>query len=320
MRVAVIGLGSVGQVHVKVIQELQSDLVAVCDIDEDKHSVYKGIKCYTDYLNMLDEQNPDVVHICTPHYLHTEMIVESLRRNINVLCEKPLCIKEEDIPLILTAEQNSKAQLGVCFQNRYNPSTLFAKEYLKDKNIISAHARLMWRRDKDYYAQGGWRGSKEKEGGGVLINQALHTIDLLQYFMGMPKTVIGWCGNLALQGVIDTEDTAMLICRGEKEFSLMASNTALQNNPVEIIIKTDVNVMRLFSNGVYINEDFYDCRSLDAVYGKQVYGSGHCPLIRDFYDCIKNGKKFPIDGKEAAKALRIVLTAYDSQGVEKLCK
>ena len=139
MRVAVIGLGVIGQLHVKVIQETKNDLVAVCDVDIEKFVDYAGVKCYTDYLVMLDEVKPDVIHICTPHYLHTEMIIAGLQRNINVLCEKPLCIDEKDIPLIMEAERNSKAQLGVCFQNRYNPSSVFVKEYLQGKKIVGAH-------------------------------------------------------------------------------------------------------------------------------------------------------------------------------------
>ncbi len=319
MRVAIIGLGVVGQVHIKVIQETNNELVAVCDTDENKRKNYDGIKQYSNYKVMLDEVMPDVVHICTPHYLHTEMIIEGLKRNINVLCEKPLCIKKEEIQSILKAEATSKAQLGVCFQNRYNPSTLFVKDYLKDKKVISAHARLIWRRDKEYYEQDEWRGTKAQEGGSLLINQAIHTIDMLQYFFGMPKTLTAWCTNLSLHGVIDTEDTANLICHGKVEYSLMATNAGLKDNPVEIIVKTDSETVRIFSNVVYIDDRFYDCKNLDPIYGKQVYGSGHGELIRAFYDCVKMGKKFPIDAKEGAKAVRIVLTAYESQGKEIPC-
>ncbi len=320
MRIAVIGLGIIGQVHIKVIQELKGNLVAVCDIDNNKFANYSEIKCYTNYIEMLNGQEIDVVHICTPHHLHAEMVIECLNRNINVVCEKPLCIDKRDIPRILQAEKNSKAQLGVCFQNRYNLSTLFAKNYLKDKKIISAHGIVAWHRDKAYYDQAQWRGSKAQEGGGVLINQALHTVDLLQYFVGMPKTVVGWCSNLSLQGVIETEDTATVICYGKVNFSLFATNAAQKDNAVEIIIKTDSETVRIFAYGVYINDKFYDCKALNPAYGKQIYGSGHCELIRDFYDCVKNGKKFLIDGLEGAKAVNIVLTAYQSMGVQTICK
>ncbi len=320
MRVAVVGLGGIGQVHIKAIRETKNELVAVCDVDIGKLSNFTGIKCYTDYLVMLDEVKPDVIHICTPHYLHTEMIIAGLQRNINVLCEKPLCIDEKDIPLIIDAEKNSKAQLGVCFQNRYNPSSIFVKEYLKDKEILSAHGRMMWHRDAQYYNQAAWRGNREQEGGGVLINQALHTLDLLQWFMKMPQSVVGWCSNISLQNVIDVEDSAVVLCKGEREYSLSATNAAEKDYPVEIVIKTTSETIRLLSQGVYINGKFYDCESIDVIYGKQVYGSGHNGLICDFYECISTGRKFPIDGFEGAKAVRIVLTAYASQGIETVCK
>ena len=314
MRVAVIGLGSVGQVHVKVIQELQSDLVAVCDIDEDKHSVYKGIKCYTDYLNMLDEQNPDVVHICTPHYLHTEMIVESLRRNINVLCEKPLCIKEEDIPLILTAEQNSKAQLGVCFQNRYSPVNIAVKNILEKDKPIASHGRLVWGRGVEYYTQDDWHGTIAREGGGVLINQAIHTLDLLQWFCGMPKALSAFCGNLSLKGAIEVEDTASIICSGDSKFTFFATNGGCCDFPVSINIKTDKESISVLKGKVVTANAVYDFEKDNTVYGKCCYGTGHLGLMRDFYDCVKSGRKFEIDGYEASKVIKIILATYKSKG------
>lgn len=314
MKIALVGLGVIGKVHSKVICETDNELVAVCDIDEEKLSLFPTVKGYTDYVKMLDESRPDAVHICTPHHLHTQMVLEALKRDIHVLCEKPLCIKEEDIPLILEAEKNSKAQLGICFQNRYNAATLFAKEYLKDKKIISAHGRLMWHRDEAYYKQAEWRGKKETEGGGVLINQSLHTVDLLQYFMGLPESVSATCENVSLQGVIEVEDTAIVLCKGEKEFSFTATNAATKDYPVEIVFYTENETLRMLSAGVFIDGVYRDCKTDGEAYGKKIYGAGHRGLILDFYDCIQTGRKFAIDGAEAAKAVKIVLAAYASKG------
>ena len=314
MRVAVVGLGVIGKVHLKVIAETDNQLISVCDIDKDKLSNYSNISTYTDYVAMLENEKPDVVHICTPHYLHTQMILEALNRNIHVLCEKPLCIKKEDIPLILSAEQKSTAQLGVCFQNRYNYSTLLVKEYIKKEEIISARASLRWHRHKEYYIQSGWRGKWNTEGGGVLINQALHTIDLLQYFCGMPKSVSAVCENLSLQGIIEVEDTASVCLNGEVQASLYATNTAEKDYPVEICFETRKSKIRMQPECVWINDDFYDCKNLSEVFGKKVYGIGHRNLIKDYYDCIKENRKFEIDGKEGAKAVRIVLASYASKG------
>ena len=314
MRVAVVGLGVIGKVHLKVIAETDNQLVSVCDINGDKLASFSNVSVYTDYVTMLENEKIDVVHICTPHYLHTQMIIEALNRNINVLCEKPLCIKKEDIPLILSAEQKSTAQLGVCFQNRYNTSTLLVKEYLKNEEIISATASLRWHRDKEYYLQGGWRGKKNTEGGGVLINQALHTIDLLQYFCGMPKSICAVCENLSLQGVIEVEDTATLTLFGENQVTLYATNTAERDYPVEIKVQTKSATVRMLPDCVWINEVMHDCKNISEIYGKKVYGIGHRSLIKDYYDCISANRKFEIDGKEASKAVMIVLSAYESNG------
>ena len=316
MRVAVIGLGVIGAVHSQVIRETGNELVAVCDTDTEKLSLYPEVKGYTDYVQMLDEIKPDIVHICTPHYLHAEMILAALNRDIHVLCEKPICIKEMDIPLILEAEKRSNAQLGVCVQNRYNPATLFVQEYLRDKKLISAHGELRWHRDEKYYAQGEWRGKKETEGGGVLINQALHTIDLLQYFCGMPESVSAVCENLSLQGIIDVEDTANVKLYGKNEATMYATNAADKDYPVEIVFQTSAAEVRMQTEGVYIDGIYHDCKAECKGYGKKIYGVGHHGLIYDFYDCVKTGKRFPIGGEEAVKAVKIVLAAYKSGGEE----
>ncbi len=97
MKSAIVGLGVIGKVHKQLINKLGFNLTAICDIDQSKLQVLDDVKVFTDYVSMLNEVKPDVVHICTPHYLHADMIIEALSRDINVLCEKPICIKEEDI-------------------------------------------------------------------------------------------------------------------------------------------------------------------------------------------------------------------------------
>lgn len=314
MKSAIVGLGGIGKLHFQVLRDLDKEIVALCDCEQSKLEGYSQYQLYQDYEQMLDEARPDVVHVCTPHCLHTEMIIKALERNINVLCEKPLCIKDEDIPLIIDAERRSNAQLGICFQNRYNLTTLFLKEYLKNKRVISAHGSLVWRRGAEYYAQDKWRGKIATEGGGVLINQAIHTLDLLQNLVGMPEEVVGWCSNISLRGVTEVEDTATVFCRGRGEFSLSATNTGAQDFPIEISIRSEDDDIVMTGEKIWINGTCFDKKSDAKKYGKDAYGSGHKALIDDFYDCVKTGRKFEIDGAEGAKAVRIVLGAYASKG------
>ena len=137
MKTAVIGLGSIGYVHMQVLKAQGKNVVAVCDINPEKASLFADIPFYTDYIKMIEEVQPDVIHVCTPHYLHAEMVIEGLNRNINVLCEKPLCISEDEIQQIITAEKSSKAMLGVCHQNRYNNDNIFVKNYLKSAEYLT---------------------------------------------------------------------------------------------------------------------------------------------------------------------------------------
>lgn len=314
MRGAVIGVGVIGSVHAAILKE-RGELCAVCDIDASKLKKYADIPVYTDFKTMMMVEKPDVVHICTPHYLHAEMIIFALSHDINVLCEKPLCIKREDIPAILEAEKNSKARLGVCLQNRYNKENVFVKEYLKDKRVICAVGQVSWHRTKEYYQSAEWRGKLRTEGGGVLINQALHTLDLLQYFAGMPEKITASVSDLTLRDCIEVEDTAVIQSVKGAGLTLYASNGCAVDMPVLISVKTENELIQILPGAVLINGVLQtpDGES-GTVRGKECYGSSHEILIADFYRSIENKTEFPINGEEAAKVVRLILSAYESKG------
>lgn len=318
MKIAIVGLGVIGSVHAHILLEQNRNLIAVCDCDAEKLKNYPQIAGYTDYETMLREAKPDVVHICTPHHLHADMIITALNAGIHVLCEKPLCIRREDIPRVLEAEARSCAQLGVCFQNRYRPANDYIKHYLQDKRVKSVWANLSWKRDESYYRSAEWRGKKATEGGGVLINQAIHTLDLIEWLTGAPETIAAHTENVSLQGVIDVEDTAFVQGYGEIPFTLFATNAHFCDLPVEIQIETEDERIRLVGNCVEINGERKDFSCERAYYGKPCYGVGHSPLFYDFYDCLQSGKQFPLNGTEGMKAVKTVLAAYDSNG-KRIC-
>jgi len=314
MKNAIIGLGSIGRVHTKVVRELFGNPTAVCDIDTDKFADHADSTQYTDYKMMLDEVCPDVVHVCTPHYLHAEMIIECLRRDINVLCEKPMCIKREEIAEILAAEKASSAKLGICLQNRYNAPNAYVKDYMADKEILSATGNVVWHRDAAYYNSGAWRGKWATEGGGVLINQALHTLDLLQWISGMPESVTATVDNLTLKDEIEVEDTAFALYSGGAEFSFFATLGSRKDFGVEMTFRTKESTVKVLTDSVMINGETVSFEKNDSVYGKLCYGTGHKRLIEDFYNCVLNGKPFAIDGSEGAKVIKLILGVYESKG------
>lgn len=315
MRSAIIGYGNIARLHAQVLEQQGHTLVAVCDCDQNALHNAPGEKHYTDYLQMLDSEQIDVVHICTPHYLHAQMIIDALSRDINVLCEKPLCIKEEDIPRITEAEKNSKAMLGVCHQNRYNAANRAVKAYLEGKKDLCATASVTWYRDAAYYKTGAWRGKWATEGGGVLINQALHTLDLVQWFVGMPEQLRATISCMTLSDEIEVEDTAVILA-GEKNhgFTFYATNGGATDCPVELTLRADGEWIKIMPRDVLYGarQEHYDDVAISL--GKACYGSSHGALIADFYDCVATGRRFEIDGTEAAKVVRLVLAAYRSQG------
>ena len=320
MKNAIIGLGTIGKVHAKVLGLQEKGITALCDIDVAAAERIKGeyapdAAVYTDWKQMLDEVQPEVVHICTPHYLHAEMVIEALGRGINVLCEKPLCIRKEDIGRILEAEKNSTAQLGVCQQNRSLETNAFVKDYLSDKTVVGAHGTVAWNRDEKYYNSGEWRGTQALEGGGVLINQALHTLDIVQWLCGMPNEVIAIKDNFTLRDVIEVEDTITARFFGETPFSFFATNASPCTYPVQVnLTLSNKERITILPDMLMINGEIKIKGRQMRTLGKACYGVGHEPLIEDFYDCVATGRHFMIDGQEAMKVVRLILAAYESNG------
>ena len=322
-RIAIIGCGAISGNHVKGILASGQELCALCDIQPgqaaaliQKYELDK-LPIYTDYLEMLDAEKPDVVHICTPHYLHAEMCVEALGRNINVLCEKPLAISTKQLSDIEEAAKKSKAKLGVCLQNRYEPNLLRAKELAQSTGIRTACGDVVWKRDESYYASAEWRGKWETEGGGVMINQALHTLDLLQWICGMPTQVTAHISNDHLQGIIEVEDTATarFTLPDGSFFTVYATTAAGASFPAHLrFYLQDKQILHAETNLLTLGGHEIDCRDSTDFTGKSVWGTGHTALIGDFYRCIKENTPFPINEKEGGKVVRLILSMYASNG------
>ena len=217
LRVGLIGCGSIASQHLDAIDaNPDAVLVAVADTDEDAAAAVvadRGVPGYPDLTRMLDAEQPDVVHICTPHHLHAPMAIECLRRGVHVLLEKPVARRSRTVKPWCGPPGASTATIGVCFQNRFNPTILAIRDLLEGGtlgDLVGGRAAVTWFRDESYYASRPWRGRWAESGGGVLINQAIHTLDLLQWFLGDVTAVRGVAARVALSDTIEVEDTAAL--------------------------------------------------------------------------------------------------------------
>lgn len=329
MKINLVGCGGISKCHLRAIEYLKdsgANLTAVADIVKqraDDAAAENNCKAYYDYTEMLESEKPDVVHICTPHYLHVDMAVEALSRNINVVLEKPCATSVENLKQLIIAQQNSNAKLAVCFQNRYNSSSVFVKNLIENEKfgkVKSARAILAWRRDADYYSADAWRGTWAQECGGVLINQAIHTHDLMQYLIGkVTKTVDGQISNFHLKDDIEVEDTASVYFTYEdgSRAVYFATNAAGSSMKPLIDIVCEDATVRLEGDNVYkiagnTAELIYSKADDDSLVGKKEWGNSHTHLISDFYDCIKNDTDFPVNSVEAGRAVAELLAVYES--------
>ena len=330
MKTAIIGCGGISQVHRAVLAAMDGvEIAAVADIKPDRAQAAAaacGARAYENYLTMLDAEAPDCVHICTPHALHTPMALEALRRGIHVLTEKPCATSPAEIDALIRAQRESGCQVGVCFQNRYNSAVQALKTALAQPEtgpVKAIRAFVTWNRGRDYYADD-WHGTRALECGGVLINQAIHTVDLIQYLGGGCKAVTGHISNDHLQGVIEVEDTAALrMTLQNGGVALLYATTAYGEDARVLLEVHCANAVFRMEGGdllFRLGADGTPVRlPTDApaeVLGKQYWGGGHTALIRDFYNHLATGRPFPIDAAEGGKACAIVAACYQSSGGE----
>lgn len=324
MRAAIVGLGCISTTHYGAIGRAGGEVVAICDIDPQKVTAFRAstgcrAAAYPHIEALLAAPGVDVVHICTPHYLHAEMVIAALRTGHHVLCEKPLCIREEDLPRVLAAERESGRQLGVCHQNRYNESNRAVYALLQSDPATSGFGTVVWNRGAAYYASGPWRGRRETEGGGVMINQALHTLDLLLWLMGQPDSVQADLANRHLPGVIEVEDTASALFRyaDGRCFNFFATTASRADMPVQLMLATQGGQTIVAANDTLtVNGAIRPSDSGSTRYGKEVWGDGHAKLVADFYTCIREGRPFAINGREGGRVVRAILAMYRSAGRE----
>ena len=326
MRVSVVGCGNISKCHFNAIEKIKNaEISSVVDIiPERAEEAAKKYNCkaYCDYMTMLNEDAPDCVHICTPHYLHVDMAVEALNRGINVLCEKPCAISSDGLKKLRLAQLMSTAQYGVCFQNRYNQSAIIVKHLIDNEaygKVITARAFVNWCRDEDYYNDD-WHGIKAKEGGGVLVNQAVHTLDLLTYFLNRNiRTVNGHIFNDHLKDIIEVEDTvsARFVFDGGVAALFNATTGYGTDADVLVDIVCEKATVRLEGENAYVIKnnssiERFEVEEQSEFIGKKYWGNGHQSLISDFYDCIVTGRKFPVDAVEGGKSVEAFLAVYES--------
>jgi len=328
IRVAVVGRGDVSVVHLAALATNDAQLINAnvnANVNTDAQPVNVDVNSDAQPVNVdvnngvqlvdIDEQ-PDVVHICTPHDQHVRLAIEALERGAHVFLEKPVAhTVDEAERLVAAAKDFPHLKVGVCLQNRYNVASETARQRMETLGkVIGATATVAWHRTPEYYRAKPWRGQKARSGGGVLINQAIHTIDLVQWLVGDVVTVKGHAG--AYSGYdIDVEDTASLVldhANGARSV-LFATVTNATDSPVTIEIVTEKAILRLRGDLTITHEDgtvelIGDSRTSTG--GRDYWGASHELIIADFYRSLADPEPFWIGPAEALKSQLIIDAAY----------
>lgn len=278
---------------------------------------------------------PDIVHILTPHHTHVELACQALAAGCHVLLEKPAATQKADLEILAEAVRKSGRQLGICLQNRYNFASREARQLLEARTfgpVLAARGFLTWWRDDQYYLQSPWRGRWATEGGGLMINQAIHTLDLLLWLVDEP--IVSLKGHLHtdhLENVIEVEDTASLLLRFETGATgvFYATNAypASSDPFLEIVCEQAIvrlegsdrltvldrsgNLLEHFTQIVKTGEDAVS-QAVDRFIpaGKSYWGKSHAILIADFYQKVRQEQPFAIPLTEGRRAMDLLLDLY----------
>lgn len=319
LKVGIVGCGSIAQIHADAILKSENaSAVAVADIIPSRaDDMAKKLDCtaYYNFDDMLENTQLDVLHICTPHHIHFPMIQKAVSLGIAVFTEKPPVINQQQWEQL--KRLNETVPIGICFQNRYNDSVNYVKDLLSEAGKINGiRAFVTWARDKDYYLSNDWRGKKETEGGGVLINQAIHTLDLINEFLGKPKHCEATMSNHHLKGIIEVEDTIEAYIEYEEANAIFYATTAhSKNSPVLIEIDCENILIRLEDNEVTVTSgDEKTITFFDVSVGEKAYwGNSHAACIDDFYNAVINKTTPTINIDNISNTVELMLALYDQQ-------
>ncbi len=333
-KIGIIGAGNIAEFHVKAVQSLSNTLlmgISGSNMQKVKTLSRKySCSAFSSTTDLLKSPDIDVVIIATPSGVHSESAIEAAYHGKHVLCEKPLDISLAKIDAMIKAHEKNNTRLGGVFNYRFYEVVKILKETVDSGRfgvITNASVFIPWWRDDEYY-KNSWRGTWALDGGGALMNQSIHMIDLLQYMMGPLESLKAYISTLG-HPEIEVEDTAVAIIKFKsKSFGMVYGTTASfpgQSRKIEITgtrgtvvmednyfsvwefvdpTEDDEQIIKNFGNPVKSRQGASDPKSIPY--------EPHARNIAAFIESIEENYPFSIDGIEARKSVEIILKIYES--------
>jgi UDP-N-acetyl-2-amino-2-deoxyglucuronate dehydrogenase len=348
IRFGIVGCGAIGPTHAGAIGQIEdAQLVAVADVLPDRARAVAekfGVSnVYTNFNDLLKDPSVDVVCLCTPSGNHAQGAIAAMEAGKHVVIEKPMEISLEACDSIIAAQERSGRLLTVISQHRFDAASQLVKELIHGGRlgtIFLATAEVKWWRTQEYYDSGDWRGTWGLDGGGALMNQAIHSIDLIQWLVGGVASVFAQTSTAAHER-IEVEDTAVatLVFKNGAVGTFVASTAAYDGLPVRLdlfgtlgsaIIEGDrLKLVTLKTGESFVSEraaahalsvakggtasvkDQASHREA-AVEQGAVWGDAHRAQIQDFISSLRTGTSPLIDGKSGRDPVEIILAMYHS--------
>ncbi len=326
----IIGCGVIADFHANALHELSNDsqLLGVCDVVYDaaeKFAKRHNTKAYQNAEEMLADPNIDIVNICTPSGYHHLSVIAAAKAGKHIICEKPLAINREQLDEIERVVKETGVVVSVISQNRYAKSVKRAKKAIEEGRlgtIVCADIYMKYHRSQEYYDSGSWRGTKRIDGGGALMNQGIHGVDLLLHLAGDIKKVYAISKTLVHN--IEVEDTLSAVVEYANGATgvIQATTSVYPGYPRNLQINGNRGSVALNETSI-INWDIMDSGNEDVVYFPPLgsHGAsnptafsaeGHVFQIADMIEAVRTGNK-PLSGLEdGRKAVDVILAIYKS--------
>jgi predicted dehydrogenase len=339
----IIGAGVISEVHARAIESIDNaHLAGVYSLTKNKaEALAAKYNCaaYATLDEMLARPEIDIVCICTPSGVHRDPAIKSIAAGKHCLIEKPLEVTLEKCDEIIEAAKKAGVKVGVIFPSRFYEPAQLLKKALDEKrfgNLVLGDAYVKWSRSAEYYKSGKWRGTWEYDGGGALMNQGIHSVDLLQWYMGPVASVQAVTGNIRHKN-IEVEDTVVATLKfASGALGTIECSTAVFPGALKRIELAGTEGTAVLEESNLVKWEFKNATADDEVVKKLMSAAnvshggvsnpadismvGHKNQIEDMIRAVRTGTSPSIDGVEGRKSVEIVLAIYKSALSEKLVK
>lgn len=327
IRYAIVGCGHIAKKHASAIENAEnSELVAVCDTVPERMEDYikqYGVKGYTDLNEMLQNPEIDVVNICTPSGFHADITVNIANAKKHIVVEKPIALTLEDTNNMIDACRENGVKLAVVHPNRFRPAMIELKKMMDDGmfgKLSHANATVRWNRNQDYYDQAPWRGTKALDGG-VLMNQAIHNLDLLIWLMGDVDQAFSMDATRLRNIEAEDVSTGVVTFENGALGVIEAATTIYPKNLEESLsifgekgtVKVGGTTANFFEQIMFEGMDEETKNSLVETIKNDPFGKpGHQWIIEDMTKAIEENRDPVVTGEDGKKALELVLALNKS--------